>query len=48
MDQKEGHNFMACGQAYGLDLGPKDDGHGISGLGLQCIKERNTIAVLNQ
>ena len=43
MDRIGGHNFMACGQAYGPDLGSEDDGQGVVGSGLQWIQENNTI-----
>ena len=41
MDLRLEHNFMACGQAHGLDLGSEDDGQGVFGLGLQWIKIKN-------
>ena len=44
MDQREGHNFMACGQAHGLKFGSEGDGQGLADLGLQWIQEKNTIS----
>ena len=35
MDRIEGHNFMACGQTYGPDVGSEGDGQSIVGSGLQ-------------
>ena len=38
---KRGEHFHGGGETHGLHFGFEDDGHGVSGLGLQWIQKNN-------
>ncbi len=41
---QERGTFHGGGEAHALHVGSEDNGHGVVGLGLQWIQEKNTIS----
>ena len=45
---QEREHFHGGGEAHALHVGYEGDGHGVVGLGLQSIQEKNTISLWRQ